>query len=727
MSTINRTMFPLQTSFSQISKLQARFATLQVQLGTGKKATNLAELGGDRYYDLSIRNRLARIDGYQANITTSQLRFSMLDNTVSRLDAIESTARTAITPASYGTSNINFGTAPSQALSSLDEVLNLLNTDIDGRYLFGGTSTDTKPVESTSAIMDGVAGRAGFRTVVGERKAADLGVNGLGRLEATAAGGTVTLAEDGAHPFGFKLSTLASSSASIALTQPTGTPQSLSVTFNAAPTAGETVTIGLSLPDGTEEAITLKAVTGTPGAGEYQIGTSSPGTTTATQASVATAPGTFTVNGRSFSINSGDDATTIAGLINADTLSGVTATVGTGADAGKLVLTANVGNGDVDVTATVAGIGIATGTYAAVNQQAATAANFSTALQTALGAAANTKLAAASTYAAADNFFNGRGEPVLRVDGPPFATATAVKAATAGDTVLWYKGATQGIKIDDLGRLSTAVNGTTATLRETAPVSAGYGFRLQTVSNGLSNVTATLANTSPDDLSVAFAGLPTPGQSLSIQLGLPDGSSKTVTLKAVSGAAGPGEFSISTDPTPATANAQTAANFGAALKLSLGVAAGQAAGNPRMSVGSKIDDSTTISYGVQANESGTLAMVRSLAAMAVETYTDADPTSKGRFDAMANRNISRLAESHNNEDGSIERVAVELGTAQAVAANVASRHTSYKDQLQTMLDRIEEAPKEEVAMELLALQTQLTASYQATTMISQLSLVNFLK
>jgi hypothetical protein len=36
-------------------------------------------------------------------------------------------------------------------------------------------------------------------------------------------------------------------------------------------------------------------------------------------------------------------------------------------------------------------------------------------------------------------------------------------------------------------------------------------------------------------------------------------------------------------------------------------------------------------------------------------------------------------------------------------------------------------PKEDVAMELLALQTRLQASYQATSLVAQLSLVNYVK
>jgi flagellar hook-associated protein 3 FlgL len=499
MSTINRTMFPIQAGFDQITKLQDRFAKLQVQLATGEKATNLAELGSDRYFDLSLRARLSRIEGYKSSIDTVTVRVNVLDIVMSRLDEIEGDARTAMAPGGYGTDDLNLATSSTLARSRLDEVLNLLNSDVAGRYLFGGSTTDKKPVETVSAILDGAAGRAGFKQVVSERTAADLGASGLGRLTLTNATGTATLTEDGAHPFGFKLSTLTTSGAGVTLTQPTGTaPQSLAVQFTAVPTAGESVSIGLTLPDGSEDGITLTAVTGTPGAGEFQIGA---------------------------------DAT-------------------------------------------------------------ATAANFAASLQTVLTSMGQTKLAAASTYAAADTFFNAHGDPVLRVDGPPFDSATALVTADPATTMIWYKG--------------------------------------------------------------------------------------------------------------------------------------EDSADPRGSVTAKIDEGTSVRYGVQANETGLRELVMSLAAVAVQSYQPADPNAHAKFDAIAARNVSRLAESHNSEDGSIEMITVELGNTQAAAKSIGDRHNAYKAQLETMLSDIESVSDEEVAMEMLALQVRLQASYQATAMISQLSLVNYL-
>lgn len=69
-----------------------------------------------------------------------------------------------------------------------------------------------------------------------------------------------------------------------------------------------------------------------------------------------------------------------------------------------------------------------------------TAQNFQNALDDALGQKAGSDLKAVSHYRASDAFFNTyQGNPVARVDGPPYDTATATRDGSA-DTVAWYVG-----------------------------------------------------------------------------------------------------------------------------------------------------------------------------------------------------------------------------------------------------------------------------------------------
>jgi len=185
MATVNKSMFPLTTGFSVISKMQGKFATLQMQLGTGVKAQTLSEMGRDLPVSLSVRSRLTTIAGYTSNIEQVALRMSFYDNALTRFDAIEGEARNSAVQGQYGSNNINMATIPGLSKARLDELVTLLNSDIAGRYLFGGSRTDQAPLPTTAELLDGAGGRAGYRTVVTERQAADLGVLEQGRLSTT--------------------------------------------------------------------------------------------------------------------------------------------------------------------------------------------------------------------------------------------------------------------------------------------------------------------------------------------------------------------------------------------------------------------------------------------------------------------------------------------------------------------------------------------------------------
>ena len=651
---VNKSMYPVQTGFSVISQMQQRMSDLQMQLGTGEKSNTLAGMKRDLPMSLSVRSRLDKIDGYSANIETVNLRLSFLDKTMTRMDKMEGEGRTSAVQGQYGTNNINLATLPDLSKARFDEMVEMLNSDVAGRYLFGGAKTDKPPVATTDVLLEGEGGRAGFKIVVGERKAADAGSDNLGRLKTdhAAASTTVGLTEDGVHPFGLKVSTLSSTSPAVTLGQPTAATlpagDGVSVTFAASPAAqissGHTISLGFTLPDGTETKITMKAVSAadaTGGADEFLIG----------------------------------------------------------ADA------------------------------------VATAASFETALQASLKTVTGTTLAGASTFAAASNFFNSGGEPVLRVQGNPgMDTATTLYEAGVNDTVIWYQGESPAVSAKGLGRLelssASSPTDTTVTLGETAPPSDNFGFRITGVTSSTTNIGATYTAgalaTDPGTASISFPVAPTlpatpvaVGDKLTLDLKFAGGT-RQITLTAVNGKAGPGEFSIGTD------NAATAGNFKSALNGAVESVAKAIEGNPRQSVSAQVDDSSRTNYGLEANEGGFVAMMRTFGSMAIETYPEGDITSKGRFDAMATRQASALSEQHNSERGSIEIVTMELAVARSSNQNATTRHTDYKSQLENLLSDVETVSREDTAMAILALQTRLQASYQVTAMVSKLSLANYL-
>lgn len=75
-------MFPLSSGINNIMGMKERYDKLQTQLSSGLKASNLGEMGSDRYFDLALRQRVSRIESYQSNIKTVNLRLNVLDRTV---------------------------------------------------------------------------------------------------------------------------------------------------------------------------------------------------------------------------------------------------------------------------------------------------------------------------------------------------------------------------------------------------------------------------------------------------------------------------------------------------------------------------------------------------------------------------------------------------------------------------------------------------------------------
>lgn len=78
------------------------------------------------------------------------------------------------------------------------------------------------------------------------------------------------------------------------------------------------------------------------------------------------------------------------------------------------------------------------GSFAIGADSVETATNLKAALNTSIGKLAKSSLVAASAVAASENFFDS--SPPLRVDGPPFDSATSLVNGTAANTVSWYTG-----------------------------------------------------------------------------------------------------------------------------------------------------------------------------------------------------------------------------------------------------------------------------------------------
>ena len=273
--------------------MRTQLGDLQQQMATGKKADTYAGLGLDRGLTVGLRAHLSAIGAFGNTITNVGVRLDLAQSTLTRIADIGREVKAATAPVNSASPQMT----QQLALNALGEVLGLLNTQSGDRYLFSGLAADRPAVESIDRVLDGDGVRAGLRQVVAERRQADLGASGLGRVAVTApTAPSVQVAEKVARsPFGFKLASIVTGVTGAAVTAPAGSPPAMSVDFNAAtPAEGETVTLRFTLPDGTTEALTLTATaSATPGAGEFTIGGTPAATAANFQAALTSSLGTL--------------------------------------------------------------------------------------------------------------------------------------------------------------------------------------------------------------------------------------------------------------------------------------------------------------------------------------------------------------------------------------------------------------------------------------------------
>jgi flagellar hook-associated protein 3 FlgL len=138
----------------------------------------------------------------------------------------------------------------------------------------------------------------------------------------------------------------------------------------------------------------------------------------------------------------------------------------------------------------------------------------------------------------------------------------------------------------------------------------------------------------------------------------------------------------------------------------------------------RVDSGIAVSFGVRGNEEGITRSVRTFALFAAEVYTSGDPNASARNFALSER--VRDALQPEVGVGSLRAISTELSGAQRAAVAADDRLRIAAGSAQDLIDGVEKADDQTVAASLLAVQTRLQASYQTTSMLSKLTLVNYI-
>ncbi len=252
---------------AQIRNINQQLTDLSTQLATGKLSQNYSGMGTNEGFAIAGRSQLSNIAAYTDTITNVNVNINLANTALQSLTTIRNTVQTGSASTAQDL-NVNGQTvAQNTAASQFGSMVGVLNTQSGNRYLFSGTAFNTQSVANAGDIINGTTTQAGFKTVMAERQAADLGANGMGRLVQTQpTPSSVRVSEDVAgSPFGMKIAAVSSTLTGATVTGPSGSPVSFSVDLNGLnPNDGDKLSVQFTLPDGTTEQVDLTASTATP-------------------------------------------------------------------------------------------------------------------------------------------------------------------------------------------------------------------------------------------------------------------------------------------------------------------------------------------------------------------------------------------------------------------------------------------------------------------------------
>lgn len=354
-----------------------------------------------------------------------------------------------------------------------------------------------------------------------------------------------------------------------------------------------------------------------------------------------------------------------------------------------------------------------TGSFAIGTTPTATATNLNNALNTAVSKLANTSLVAASAIEAGDNFFNTDGSAI----GGVVNNQAATPAPVTGATLLSGTAPSDSIGTSFAPGDTITVNGTTLSF----VASGATGNQL--------NVTDSIQTLLGKIDQITGTSTPSTVHGGAITIKTDDAASLNITSSNTAALGALGFGATVTAATPPLRVGTTP--FGSATTLVNGSATtvkwytgNDGPGSPRSTATARVDDSITVEYGAQANEQSIRTMLQAVAVFSTFTTSPTGVNSGGQISALSSRVAQQLLEHPGQQK--IEDIQSNLAMAQNTMKDASTRQTQAKAQLQSIIDQAESASPDQVASEILSLQNALQASYQTTSMLSQLSLVKYL-
>src|ERR1700678_3596849 len=126
-----------------ITNIKNQLSTLQVQLATGEKSTTYSGMGTGEGFAIAARAQLANITGYQNAITNVGTTINVANTALQSLADTASQVQEAAASGSVTLNGNGQSTAQTSAVSQLQSMLSILDTQGGNGYVFSGNAVNT--------------------------------------------------------------------------------------------------------------------------------------------------------------------------------------------------------------------------------------------------------------------------------------------------------------------------------------------------------------------------------------------------------------------------------------------------------------------------------------------------------------------------------------------------------------------------------------------------------
>ncbi len=160
---------------------QTKMADKQIQSSTGLKAETYAGLGADAARVMRLETEIAEAGTRAAAASSALSRAESLYAAVGSMADLMTSFRASLSGAMDG-DHSEIAILTTSAAGLLEDLAALMNTQVDGRYLLGGSNTTTAPVDLTALGVPTVPSTADTSYYTGDDERAAVNIGGGARV-----------------------------------------------------------------------------------------------------------------------------------------------------------------------------------------------------------------------------------------------------------------------------------------------------------------------------------------------------------------------------------------------------------------------------------------------------------------------------------------------------------------------------------------------------------------